>query len=313
MLKKEEYLKNITNYLISLERYVEINNSLSLSDINKLLEDFFAEILNKIYDLNLVNMNLIKYNYPAIDLGDEDSKISYQITATNDRKKIQYTLDKYNENLLYETYDELYILIVANKKNYTKNFNIGNINFDFSNIIDIEDIIKEISNIKNIKKIEEILNYIEDEMKSILMLGTNKKNNYYIDNIYKLIEPEIKDNICNILTLVNVVGSIRFNLRDVLNLISKEKFSEIKIEGGYYFNFAIIPSRFEFEKYNYYEKELLKVNDEQAKYIIELYSQFKLFKKYNDLFKMRVDEYDIFREVLLKELNKSSLKSKSII
>jgi hypothetical protein len=39
-----------------------------LYDINKTAEDIFMHILNDVYNLELVNANDIKINFPAIDL-----------------------------------------------------------------------------------------------------------------------------------------------------------------------------------------------------------------------------------------------------
>lgn len=70
--------------------------------------------MNLIYDINLKNLNSVKSNFPAIDLVDKKS--SYQITSSNDRKKMQNTLNGFEKHNLYKYYNKLYILVLGDKK-----------------------------------------------------------------------------------------------------------------------------------------------------------------------------------------------------
>ena len=76
MMKKEIYLKEIVRSLAMLSREVEILNSVNLYDINIVAEDFFTGLLNLIYGYKLRNLNVVEKNTPAIDLGDEENRIS---------------------------------------------------------------------------------------------------------------------------------------------------------------------------------------------------------------------------------------------
>lgn len=309
MLKREEYLKDISYYLSVLKNYVELNNKLSLTDINKLSEDFFGELLNRIFDLDLINLNLIQYNFPAIDLGDETSKICYQITASNDRKKIQYSLDKFKEYSLDKKYDDLYIIILTSKRQYSE-FDTHSTNFTMNNILDIEDIIKEISQIKSIKKIEEILGYLKAELKDSSQEGTYNKNSHEKE-ILNLIESEIRNNVTKILRqkiLIRKVN-IKFTLKEVLMCTDENQFMELRKDEASFLFFGEL----DLEQYEKFESELLKFNTKQSKYVIKLYMQFKLWNKYSNLFEMRKDEYISFRQVLLEELMKWVVNTDSII
>ncbi|WP_153063498.1 SMEK domain-containing protein [Lysinibacillus mangiferihumi] len=69
--------------------YTDLNNKIGYTDINKSTEDFYAGLLSLIYEINLLNMNETKVNHPAINLGDIESQICYQVTSTSERAKIQ--------------------------------------------------------------------------------------------------------------------------------------------------------------------------------------------------------------------------------
>ncbi len=106
------YLWEITRYLAWFTSQVKIENKNGNFDINKYAEGFFIPILNQIYKRNFERLEFIKQNYPAIDLGSKDNKISIQITSEIGYDKIKNTLTKYIENKLFDTYTELYHLVI---------------------------------------------------------------------------------------------------------------------------------------------------------------------------------------------------------
>lgn len=82
-------------------------------DVNKLSEDFFCVVLNKTYNLNLVNINKTgKLNFKAIDLIDNTSGTTYQITSENSKKKVKKNLDGYADDKRYTDYPHLKFLIL---------------------------------------------------------------------------------------------------------------------------------------------------------------------------------------------------------
>jgi hypothetical protein len=87
MFKQEELLKNITDSLAVLEISIRNRGILNLRDQNIIAESFFAKLLNIIYGYNLINLNSIEKNCPAVDLGDINKRIFFQVTSTTNRKK----------------------------------------------------------------------------------------------------------------------------------------------------------------------------------------------------------------------------------
>lgn len=188
MINKEIYIKDIGNALALLSRKVEILNCVSFYDINLLAEDFYAQLLNKIYGYNLCNLNAYKKNAPAIDLGDEGSRLSIQVTSDNDSEKIKKTIKKFIEHKQYLTYDRLIVLVLTKKKKYSTDFDTQDF-FYFDkrrDIMDYTDLIKEII-IKETIALKEISDFLENELVSRLkQIETTQASE--VDTIIDLIE-----------------------------------------------------------------------------------------------------------------------------
>ncbi|MFL0489237.1 SMEK domain-containing protein [Bacillus sp. 179-I 2A5 NHS] len=299
MYKRKDHFEDISKMLSILKVYISLHNSAGLRDVNTISEHFFAGLLNKIFDLKFKNMNLIKVNFPAIDLGDTNKKICYQVTYTNDRTKLNETLQKFVEHKLYNTFEELNILILSDKKNYKPFNHVTGINFDpKKNIIDISSLMYLISRITDIKKLEEISDYLRRELHGISLPDSDPLEN----NIIEIMEKEILEN----LTLLS--RSVRYDNdkkpitpKDILNYLNDDDFLYYKREK----NSAIkMLTTLKFDTYNKYEDKLLSFKSHRAKEIIPLYFQFKIWNKYNQLTEMRLDEFVEFKRILAYELNK---------
>jgi hypothetical protein len=188
MIKKDIYLKNIGEALALLSKEVEILNCVNFYDINIVAEDFYAQLLNKIYGYNLQNLNVYKKNAPAIDLVDDTLKLSIQVTSDNDSEKIKKTISKFIEHKQYLKYNKLFILLLIKKKKYTTVFDTQDM-FVFKkneHIIDYTDLMKEI-NCKDTETLGEINCFLENELVSnIQKLKVTQASE--IDTIIDLIE-----------------------------------------------------------------------------------------------------------------------------
>ena len=188
MINKDIYIKNIGAALALLSREVEILNCVNFYDINLVAEDFYAQLLNKIYGYNLCNLNAYEKNAPAIDLGDKVIRLSIQVTSDNDSEKIKKTIKKFIEHKQYSTYDRLVVLILTKKKNYSTDFDTQDI-FSFDkrkDIIDYTDLIKDIK-LKDTTALREISQFLENELVSRLkQIETTQASE--VDTIIDLIE-----------------------------------------------------------------------------------------------------------------------------
>lgn len=178
MLKAKEYKESVNSYLSILKNFIELQNENGCFDINKYCEDFFCDLLNMIYELDLENLNAIKVNFPAVDLGDSEEGICYQVTSENSIKKIEKTVGKFIEHKLYDQFEELIILVLGKKKNYKKTIDTKG-KFDFSiedNVIDLNDLSKKINLLKR-TKMQEVLKYLEEN------IDIKSKQPSYLSNI----------------------------------------------------------------------------------------------------------------------------------
>lgn len=191
----ENIINEITKKLTIVTYYIRFKTSANLNDINTLLESCFKEILNIIFSYKLINLNN-EYLYPAIDLGDKENKVSFQITSTNDMSKIRKTLEKFKQNNLFENYDTLKILIIGEKKAYkpkvsidTKYFNLKN------NVISVFELTKSIKDLEldKQKRILEILNNVIEN--SNIDINSNFESNEIntIINIINMLSNESID------------------------------------------------------------------------------------------------------------------------
>ena len=146
---------------------VKSSNAMEMRDINQIAEDVLIPLFSEVYEhSNLENLNISEGpNFPAIDLGDEEKKIAYQITAASNSQKIKDTLEKFVDHELYKRFDHLIVYILTEKqqtyqgRGFDKIIN-GKFCFDKeTDIRDYRDLLKEISGfpLEKLQKIETIL------------------------------------------------------------------------------------------------------------------------------------------------------------
>ena len=76
-------------------------------------EYLYCDLLNTAFGYALGNMNRIRDNFPAIDLGDEDERLAVQVTSTGDAAKVRRTLERFYAHKLDKDYDRLIVLIAG--------------------------------------------------------------------------------------------------------------------------------------------------------------------------------------------------------
>ena len=176
MNEREQNLKNISNEFANWEVKISNLNSLNFYDANIISENTVCELLNTIFDYQLVNINSKTKNHAAIDLGDETNRISYQITSTKTSQKIQKSLNTFFENGLEYSYDELFILILGKKqRKYPKLKTQASFSFEPErHVLDFRDLLHFISFLPN-SKIKKINKVLDDQNNNPLPRSTTKK------------------------------------------------------------------------------------------------------------------------------------------
>lgn len=135
-----------------LERQVELATAQGRTDINLALEDAFIPILKATYNLpNLINLNRKRKNYPGIDLGDDHDRVAFQITSTTTLDKVKSTVQQFMDRSYYNSFDELYVLMLTPKQSSYSQAAIDGLLTDQlsfnckKHIIDLGDLLREVS------------------------------------------------------------------------------------------------------------------------------------------------------------------------
>jgi len=144
-LEVENQLRDLVSRIIV---QVELATSQGRTDINLALEDAFIPILKSVYNLpHLVNLNRKQKNFPGIDLGDDHDRVSFQITSTTTLDKVKSTVQQFMDRAYYNTFDELYVLMLARKQSSYSQASVNELltdQFAFNckkHIIDLGDIL----------------------------------------------------------------------------------------------------------------------------------------------------------------------------
>lgn len=207
MLKRGRYIGEIIDSLASLQQTVEFRTELGLTDLNKVCEDFFSQILSIAYGLQLENTNKDKPNYKGIDLVDKKQKTIVQITSRNDLEKIKESLQKASEvvkdGIIFSNEEKVnFIFFMINKKkNYRKDIPIpDNLIFHFENnidapngIIDIPSLLQKIV-ILNDKDIQAIHQKFEDGFEAVQEFFSSRNEQEYLEKSVKISLIEIPGN-----------------------------------------------------------------------------------------------------------------------
>jgi hypothetical protein len=191
-MNRKDAIDKIVKYTSIFLQEVSSYNSIGSYDINIHSENTLIPILNAVFNVELFNANILKKNFPAVDLIDEVSRVAVQVTVTSSTDKIVSTLQKFTENALYNKFDVLYVVILAEKENSYKSKNISEsvpdgFLFDTTkHIIDLNDIVRIISEIPSTEKILRIASLYETEFSLVQIRAREKK---YKDG-FLLNEPE---------------------------------------------------------------------------------------------------------------------------
>jgi len=167
VLKREEALRIVTERIAWLATLCDVRGAIHLFDSHTISHDFYCHLLNEIYDLKLEVMDRIQANFPAIDLGDETNKRSFQITAEKGSEKIQTTLDKYIRHDLVTKYGKIRILIIGKKQGSYESVKVPT-GLDFvpdDDIIDTKGLVKVIEGLST-EKLEVIADIVQAEIRT---------------------------------------------------------------------------------------------------------------------------------------------------
>ncbi|WP_201567104.1 SMEK domain-containing protein [Psychrobacter immobilis] len=191
IIKREESIKSITEMLTRFVIDLSLLNGAGLYDINTTSEHFFIKILDITYNLSLKNLNVEKSNFPAIDLGDFNKKVCFQITSETSTDKLKTTILKFRKHQLNNDYDHLIFLIISHTK--TGKPSDKDIKIEVKNF---KALAKDISNLTDDEKIYEIESYLKRNVRY-----SNITENYSI-------LPERKEVVATDIDVTNLIRDI---------------------------------------------------------------------------------------------------------
>ena len=201
-MNQEYKLYRISQLLSRFREQVKILNANGEFSINIHAENILINLLNKIYDCNLENVNYVEgKTYPSIDLRDKEKKIAIQVTSTGNLEKVKHTLTKFVENDLYKEFNSVYVFIITEKQKQYDQIKIdkivdGKITFDVKNIIDRTDLYIELNKQNKLDKINFVCDLLEMQFADnkpeldkwdLYCKGLNEYD-LYINNYYKFLD-----------------------------------------------------------------------------------------------------------------------------
>lgn len=92
LVERQKAINNIAHVLAVTQYDIELHQGISDYSLNIHSENYFRDVLNFIYNLELENTNFHTTNFPCIDLVDDKAQIAVQISTTTTKDKIIKTL-----------------------------------------------------------------------------------------------------------------------------------------------------------------------------------------------------------------------------
>lgn len=172
VLHRTGLLTGIADGLGAIKSSCQARGLLHLFDNNKVAQHFFCRLLNEVYDLELVELDNLEENYPAIDLGDSKKRIAYQITTTKKSDKVTKTLETYCRHGLEAQFDRVVILVIGDRQGTYDAVEIPE-GMKFStadDIIDIDCLLKHIATLDT-PRLQAITKVLAEEVTSPLKLS----------------------------------------------------------------------------------------------------------------------------------------------
>lgn len=190
MITRGYFIGQIIDELTAVSQQVKSRSGLQLFDLNRYLEDFFKDILNIVYGYKLINLNEERSNNPGLDLGDEATRVGFQITSTKSSDKINKTLEKAVGQI--GKYPKIYVLILQDKQGSYSGLNSTlALPFSFTaeeHILDTGDVLKKVLSLP-IVRLQDLHDLVSKEVARVkIELEAPDKSGKYQTNIDSYIE-----------------------------------------------------------------------------------------------------------------------------
>ncbi len=178
-MKRANYYNYVEAKLLLLVSQIESRGKLNILDFHSHSENFFRDLLNRLFDWQLENINAAKQNTEGIDLIDATNKIVVQVSSISTKQKVESALSK--DLSSYSEYSFKFVPITLDAKGLrgASCKNPHNLCFSAdSDIYDIRHILKAIVHLDIVKQ-KSIYEFIKRELGNcpdLIMLETNLAN-----------------------------------------------------------------------------------------------------------------------------------------
>lgn len=140
MLDRKVKFDSLCLAFSNFSSYIQINSKAGFFDTNKAMETVLINILNITYSKSYKNLNIIKHNHPAIDLGCQISKTAVQITSDGSTSKINNTMSKFTAYGLDKQYSSVIFMVITTQPYSTStSYTIKNLSDLASDIFSLDD------------------------------------------------------------------------------------------------------------------------------------------------------------------------------
>ena len=191
------FIGQVIDDLDAIASQVKARCKLGQNDLNRVLEDFFKEVLNLTYGINLHNLNGERNNEPGLDLGDSTvgARLAYQITSQASAKKVNDTLKKITAAQAGQ-YDKFYVLIIGERQgSYTLNPALSRkYGFSEANIIGMTELCRDVMALE-LSDLQAVHRKLADEQRRIrIELEPELPDGTFTTSVLQFIEskPSIK-------------------------------------------------------------------------------------------------------------------------
>ncbi len=191
MSSRGYFVGQVIDDLDAIASQVRQRCKLGQTDLNRVLEDFFKEVLNLVYRLNLQNLNKDRMNEPGLDLGDKapGARIAYQITSQATAKKVNETLKKITSTQAGD-YEKFCVLIIGERQgSYGLDATLcAKYNFSEANIIGITELCRDIMDLP-LTDLQAVHRKLADEQRRIrIELEPEMPDGTYKTSVLQFIE-----------------------------------------------------------------------------------------------------------------------------
>lgn len=162
LLSRGHFIGEIVDALGEISTQSRTRSKLGLIDLNRHAEDFFKEVLNRLYGWSLVNLNEERSNAPGLDLGDESRGIGVQVTSVGTSKKVNDTLARATKQ---NAYSKIRVLMIAGRqRSYALDEDLcGTLGFQSKHIWDVNTLGKRAMGLP-LDELHGLYNYVRTEM-----------------------------------------------------------------------------------------------------------------------------------------------------